>query len=71
MPKRAVAITFDDGYADVFDTAYPVLKTAGVRATVFIPSDVVENKGEFWWDRVVGAFSTEEPPKHSSLHIRG
>ena len=35
LPPRAVAITFDDGYADVVASAAPLLRERGLRATVF------------------------------------
>ena len=35
VPERAVAITFDDGYADFVETAAPLLAERGLRATVF------------------------------------
>jgi len=36
LPPRPVAITFDDGWLDVFTTAYPILSRAGFRATLFV-----------------------------------
>lgn len=35
-PKKAVVITFDDGYKDNFDAAWPVLKRLGLTATFFM-----------------------------------
>lgn len=50
LPKRAVAITFDDGYIDVLEQAYPIMKEMQVPATVFIPSGHIGSRREFWWD---------------------
>jgi peptidoglycan/xylan/chitin deacetylase (PgdA/CDA1 family) len=36
LPKNAVTITFDDGFRNLFDTAFPVLKENGFPATVFL-----------------------------------
>jgi peptidoglycan/xylan/chitin deacetylase (PgdA/CDA1 family) len=47
IPKRAVAITFDDGYADNLEIAVPLLERAGAPATVFITMGNVESRREF------------------------
>lgn len=43
------AVTFDDGWADNFDVAFPVLRELGISATVFVSTDAVENRVPFWW----------------------
>jgi peptidoglycan/xylan/chitin deacetylase (PgdA/CDA1 family) len=39
LPDRSVAITFDDGYSSIHDTAYPMLKSRGWPFTVFVNSE--------------------------------
>ncbi len=39
IPPRAVVLTFDDGYLDFYSAAAPVLRSAGLPATVFLPTD--------------------------------
>lgn len=36
MPEKPILITFDDGYLDNFEHAYPILKAHGMIATFFI-----------------------------------
>lgn len=41
FPNRAVLLTFDDGYRDVYDVAYPMLKSRGLRAALFPATDYI------------------------------
>ncbi len=50
LPPRAVAVTFDDGYRDTFDLAYPVLRRHGISATVFVATAFIDSPGLLWWD---------------------
>jgi peptidoglycan/xylan/chitin deacetylase (PgdA/CDA1 family) len=43
LPDKPVIITFDDGWDDIYNVAYPILKDHGMRATFFIPTNWVEN----------------------------
>ena len=51
LPPKAVLLTFDDGYDDFASNALPVLKEFGFRATVFIPTGLLENKGFLSWQQ--------------------
>jgi len=52
LPERAVAITFDDGYADNFSEALPILQYYGLTATFFIASGFLDG-GCMWNDEAV------------------
>jgi peptidoglycan/xylan/chitin deacetylase (PgdA/CDA1 family) len=52
LPKGAVAVTFDDGYADNEEVALPILRTHGVPATFFVATGYL-NGGRMWNDTVV------------------
>jgi peptidoglycan/xylan/chitin deacetylase (PgdA/CDA1 family) len=55
LPRRAVAISFDDGYADTLHVALPVLERFKVPATVFVTTG---NLGqEFWWHELARLLS--------------
>lgn len=53
---RMVAITFDDGYVDVLDTAKPLLERHNSPATMFLPPDFVGSAHGFWWDTLARLF---------------
>lgn len=55
LPKRAVSITFDDGYANNYSCALPVLKVLGLPATVFVATGYL-NGGCMWNDVVIETF---------------
>lgn len=44
-----LAISFDDGYRSVRESAFPVLQAAGVAATVYVPSAYVDTERRYWW----------------------
>ena len=45
-------LTFDDGWIDFYENAYPVLKSHSVPATVFLATDFIETGRRMWPDRV-------------------
>jgi peptidoglycan/xylan/chitin deacetylase (PgdA/CDA1 family) len=50
--EKAVAITFDDGYADNLHAAAPVLEQHGAPACFFLTSGALDMAHEFWWDEL-------------------
>jgi len=72
LPRRSVAVTFDDGYVDNLTRAYPLLQAAGVPATVFVASGWVDSEREFWWDELERILLVgEDAPRELELHIDG
>lgn len=43
IPDKSIVITFDDGYKDNFENAYPILKELGFNATIFVITSTVDN----------------------------
>lgn len=52
LPAGALAITFDDGYADNAEIALPILRRHGVRATFFVSTGFLDG-GRMFNDSVI------------------
>ena len=53
LPDNALAITFDDGYNNIYENAHPLLKEYGFPYTVFInPSVIGVQSNQLSWDTV-------------------
>jgi peptidoglycan/xylan/chitin deacetylase (PgdA/CDA1 family) len=72
-PLRGLAaLTFDDGYAGVFEHAWPLLLDLGLPATVFIVADAPDAGAAFWWDHPGVARSTTQATRERWLtELRG
>ena len=47
--RRFVCLTFDDGYRDTLQCAYPILKKYDVPFAIYIPTSFPDRLGELWW----------------------
>jgi peptidoglycan/xylan/chitin deacetylase (PgdA/CDA1 family) len=47
--RRFACFTFDDGYRDNLEYAYPIFKKRGMPLTLYVPTDYPDGKGELWW----------------------
>ena len=43
-PRRAVAVTFDDAWQDVYANALPVLSAAGIPSTLYVPTKLIGSR---------------------------
>jgi peptidoglycan/xylan/chitin deacetylase (PgdA/CDA1 family) len=49
---RRVLLTFDDGYRDNFEIAYPLLRRHGLTATFFPATGFLDSSRAAWWDEL-------------------
>ncbi len=47
--RRFACFTFDDGYRDNKEHAFPILKAAGVPFTIYVATSFADRLGKLWW----------------------
>jgi peptidoglycan/xylan/chitin deacetylase (PgdA/CDA1 family) len=50
LPRRPVLVTFDDGYRDNGDIAWPIMRKFGIPGVVFVATDHIGTAKPFLWD---------------------
>ena len=50
LPPNAAVITIDDGYADAYEVAFPILKKFEMPATLYAVTDFLDGKCWLWTD---------------------
>ena len=51
-PPRPIIVTFDDGFEDNFQNAFPILNALEVPATIFLSTGYIGGETTFWSDRL-------------------
>lgn len=65
-PRRrpAVLVTFDDGYRDYREAAYPILSALGIPALVFVTTAYIDEPTRlFWWEALALALQRTRVPR--------
>jgi peptidoglycan/xylan/chitin deacetylase (PgdA/CDA1 family) len=52
LPKKSVAVTFDDGYANNAKYADPILMNSGIKATIYLATNYIGTGRLMWSDEV-------------------
>jgi peptidoglycan/xylan/chitin deacetylase (PgdA/CDA1 family) len=56
LPRRAVVLTFDDGFLSNYTLAFPLLKRYEASATIYLATEFVDEGKPIWTDRMDYAF---------------
>ena len=62
LVKPTVAVTFDDGYRDLYTHAFPVLREYQIPATIYLVGQCVETGEVPWYDRIFLALQVAPGP---------
>ena len=71
--ERVAAVTFDDGYRDNYEQAFPILKRKGIPAAVFVVTDLIGQP--FWqihdklYHLVAKAFAAWDDPRNELSRV--
>jgi peptidoglycan/xylan/chitin deacetylase (PgdA/CDA1 family) len=57
-PRGSVIVTFDDGFADNYHNAFPVLKALQVPATIFLATGYLDQQEQYWYEKLTYAVMT-------------
>ncbi len=71
LPKRAVAITVDDGYQSAYTVLFPLLKRYKAKATLFVYTEWIgKGRGALTWEqlREMAASGLVEIASHTVTH---
>ncbi len=60
LPDHTAVITFDDGYRNNYQRAYPLLKKERIPATIFLTTGYINTEDLLWYDQVYLAFRTTQ-----------
>ena len=60
LPRLACAVTFDDGWRDNFQYAFPILQAAAVPATIYLLPDLMGTRYSFWPNRLARLLSAAD-----------
>ncbi len=66
-PKKRcrVLITFDDGYLDNYEVAFPILRSLGVQGVFFLVADFMGSTCVPWWDEIAYLLRTARNKRFS------
>ena len=67
FPTPTATITFDDGYRDMYEHAYPVLKRKGIPAAVFVVTDWIGRASALYHDRLYLLLTRDWPASREVL----
>jgi peptidoglycan/xylan/chitin deacetylase (PgdA/CDA1 family) len=69
LPPRALHLSFDDGFADCFTVAKPLLQKYGIPCTFFVTSSWVDNRSMFYRNKVSLCLEAAQQLPHDAIKM--
>lgn len=69
VDRPFASFTFDDGYRDNKQYAYPIFHRYGLPFAIYVPSDFPDGRGDLWWlklEKAISALDTVEVKMHGA-----
>lgn len=57
---RYILITFDDGYRDNYEVAFPIIRSERIPATFFVATGFIDSPRVPWWDEIAWMVRTSK-----------
>ncbi|MDR2824642.1 MAG: polysaccharide deacetylase family protein [Prevotellaceae bacterium] len=67
--KRFVCFTFDDGFRDNFELAYPIFKRHNCPFTIYVSIGFVDGTASVWWENALQDTQKDLPMAREQLKI--
>lgn len=67
--KKRCVITFDDGFKDVYQYAFPILKRERIPFTIYLTTDMPDGKAFLWWEQLERECTEKEDFEAKIKHI--
>ena len=66
--SNSCLITFDDGWVDNYNNAFPILKKNNIKATIFLPINYIGKENNFWQEKLghILTFLVQNKNKYST-----
>ena len=72
LKRKAIAVTFDDGYCGALNNGCALLASHSLSSALFLASEPIDSRNEYWWDQLEQLFLLPgDLPERLDIQIAG